>query len=278
MLLDGGQFRERAFHAEVAAGDHDDVSLGQDAVEIVDGLLAFELDTDRHAPAAGFDEFLGFADIVRGLHVRDSDSVHAELHAVTQIALVLFCQGTHPGGLAGQGEALAGGYHALVFGFEDHEAVGAASVDKELKPAVCQNEAVSLDQSFQNHVVVKGEIGHFRGIAAGRAEKELHALGDLNALFPDVAEADFGAGKILHDGQRDAEFLFHGADAVDDADEILGAAVGEIEAEYPDTGLGKIMDFFPRVGGRSYGRNNFCPVHFFSFLSAFHPEDAALPP
>ena len=37
----------------------------------------------------------------------------------------------------------------------------------------------------------------------------------------------------------------------------------------PDTGLGEIMDFFPRVGGRSYGRNNFCPVHFFLFSVLF---------
>ena len=261
VLLDGGQLGQRALHAEIAAGHHDDVRLGQDLGEVVHRVLALHLHAHRHVLAAGVDELLGLAHVVGRLHVGDGHGVDAETHAVLEVALVLVREGAHARGLAGQGQALAGGHDAGIGRLQHDEAVVADLGNVELHAAVGEHEPVARHQRGEYLLVVEGHVGHLVAVLLRGAEQESHALADLDARFPDVAEAYLRSREILHDGQGDAEFQLHVPEVLDDADEVLGRAVGEVQPEDAHAGLGQGAHLFLSVGGRAYGGHDFRLAH-----------------
>ena len=189
VLLDGGELGQGALHAEVAAGHHDDVRLGQDLGQVVHRVLALHLHAHRHVLAAGVDELLGLAHVVGGLHVGDGHGVDAEPHAVLEVALVLVGEGAHARGLAGQGQALAGGDDAGVGSLQHDEAVVADLGHVELQAAVGEHEPVAGHEGLQDLLVVEGHEGHFVAVLLRGAEQKPHALAHLDARLPDVAEA-----------------------------------------------------------------------------------------
>ena len=131
-------------------------------------------------------------------------------------------------------------------------------MNPELKAAVGQHHTVAGLQAFQNNVVVKGQVGQFVHAPGAGAQQQPHALADLDGVFRHHAQADFGAGKILHDGDGTPQLFFDLADVFDDVDEVRSAAVGKIEPEHADARLGQRFEFFFTVGSRTNGGDDFC--------------------
>lgn len=127
------------------------------------------------------------------------------------------------------GQALARGHNAAVVGFQQHQAVGAALLHGELQTAVGQHHAVAGLQGLQDLGMIEGQEGHLIGALVGKAQQQLHALGDLDGLFLHDTQTDLGAGQVLHDGDGLVQLLFHFTDIIDDTDEIRGRTVGEVQ-------------------------------------------------
>ena len=105
--------------------------------------------------------------------------------------------------------------------------------------------------------MVKGQVGEIVHMAVTGAEQQLHALGDGYAGFGQHAKADFGAGKILHDGDGSPDGGFHLTDALDNGNKVRRAAMREIESKYTDSGLGQFVQFFFAVGSGTDSSDNF---------------------
>ncbi len=168
----------------------------------------------------GGDERLGLAHVIGGLHIGNGHRVHAQLQAVGQVFFVLIGEGAHLGGLAGQGQALARSHQAGVVGLQQNQTIGTTLPHNKLQAAVSQHHAVARFQTFQNDFVIKGQIGQLVHTPGAGAQQKLHALVDLDGVFRHDAQTDFGAGKILHDGDGPSQFLFNFADMVNDIHEI----------------------------------------------------------
>lgn len=252
-LLQGGQVGQGALYPQVAAGHHDHIRFAQNGVQIVHGTLPLQLDHHRHALAGGGNKLLGLPHVVGGLHVGNGHGVHAQFEAIGQVFFVFFRQGAHLGGLAGQGQPFAGGHKPCVFRFQFHQAVGAPFPHRKLQAAVGQHHAVAGFQTFQNDVVVKRQIGGFGYPFVRGAQQQAHALAHADGFFGQKAQADFGAGKILHNGDGPRQRALHRTDAVNNGHEVRRAAVGKIEAEHADSGFGQSQKFFTAVGGGANG-------------------------
>ena len=68
-LLHGRQAGQGAFDAEIPPGHHDDVGDGQDFLQPVHGVLAFQLGADGDVAPRRLDQRPGFKDVFRGLHI-----------------------------------------------------------------------------------------------------------------------------------------------------------------------------------------------------------------
>ena len=131
--------------------------------------------------------------------------------------------------------------------------------------------------------MVERQEGQLVRALAGKAQQQLHALGDLDGLFLHDAQTDLGAGQVLHDGDGLVQLLFHVTDVIDDTDEILGRTVGEVQAEDADAGFDELTQLFLGVGSRADGGDDLgshrvflgsCPCGDTDFLySAVCPEE-----
>jgi hypothetical protein len=92
LLLDVRHVLDRHVDAEVAAGDHDDVDLAQDAREIGEDLVALELGDDRQLGGLATQERPDLVDVVGRPHERDGDEVDPVAEAEAQVLAVFVRQ------------------------------------------------------------------------------------------------------------------------------------------------------------------------------------------
>ena len=114
--------------------------------------------------------------------------------------------------------------------------------------------------------MVEGQEGHLIGALVGKAQQQLHALGDLDGLFLHDAQTDLGAGQVLHDGDGLVQLLFHFTDIIDDTDEIRGRTVGEVQAEDADARFDELTQLFLGIGSRADGGDDLGSHIFIPFI------------
>src|SRR5690606_15941224 len=96
-------------NAHVATGDHDAIRLGDDVVEVFDGLAALDLGDDGDVGAGLEDGLAGKVDVGGGVHEAQREQVDARLGAdLDGLAVAVGERGEGKVG-GGEGNALVGG-------------------------------------------------------------------------------------------------------------------------------------------------------------------------
>jgi hypothetical protein len=91
--LEQRQFLEFDLGAEVAAGDHDDVGLADDGVDVANRLLVLDLGDELGISFKGFHRIAQFADVGGITDEGACDVVRLALDGEREILVVLFREG-----------------------------------------------------------------------------------------------------------------------------------------------------------------------------------------
>ena len=236
LFLDDRQLRDGALQAKVAARHHDRVRDLEDLVQVVHGVLPFELGDHGRPDAVLLDLLLGHDHVARVLHERDGQGVHTHFEALVEVLDVLGRQRRQGMVLAGKGDALVRRKQARVLRLDLVEPVGLELAgDVELEQAVAQVDGHAHVQAGEQlghverdeHALVLGRVGAL----VGKPEQQALALVHGARRVGHLADAGFRAAQVAERGQRNAEFPFQGADGLDDGLEIGGVGMGEVETE-----------------------------------------------
>ena len=142
-LLDAGQLSEVDLDAQVAAGDHDGVGSGQDAVDVIDALAVLDLGDDADLGVVLVQQVADVVDVLCGAHEGSSDEVEALLDTEDDVIPVALAQVGHGQVDAGDIDALLGLDLAAVEHFADDVGVRDA-LDGQLDEAVVQHDGAAL--------------------------------------------------------------------------------------------------------------------------------------
>ena len=110
--LEQREFLELDLGAEVAAGDHDDVRLADDGIDVADRLLVLDFGDDLGVSFEGLHRIAQFADMGGVSNERSGDVVRLALDGEGQILVVLFREGGEIQADAGQVDVAAGAHGA----------------------------------------------------------------------------------------------------------------------------------------------------------------------
>ena len=91
--LQDGEFFEFDLRAKVAAGDHDDIRLVDDGVDVADGFLVLDLGDDLRFAFEGFHGFPQFAHVSGVADKRAGDVVGAAADGEREILVIFFREG-----------------------------------------------------------------------------------------------------------------------------------------------------------------------------------------
>ena len=104
---------------QVAAGDHDGVGSGQDAVDVIDALAVLDLGDDADVGVVLVQQVADVVDVLCGAHEGSSDEVEALLDTEDDVIPVALAQVGHGQVDAGDIDALLGLDLAAVEHFAD---------------------------------------------------------------------------------------------------------------------------------------------------------------
>ncbi len=107
--------------------------------------------------------------------------------------------------------------------------------------------------------MIKGDIGaiHALGLRGGAEQQAVALLDGQRAVAADGADADFGAGEVLKDGNRRFVQDFQFPNGLDEIDEGGTVTVREVETENAHAGYNQFGKHVPFVGGGADGCENF---------------------
>src|SRR5690606_1773677 len=245
-----GNALRRHLDAQVPAGDHYAVDLGDDLGEAVDGAGLLDL---RHQPRRRPRPRQVVASQQQVVAVADEahrDPVDVELGAELQVLDVLVREGRDREVGARDVDALVVREPAADEDARGHDAgLHAGHLDGE--PAVVEEQHVAdLDvgaQALVGHADARRVAG--RRVVAG--ERELLAGLELDGSLREHAHADLRALEVLEDPDAAAEVLGGLADDVDDVEVVLALAVREVQPEDVDAGLDQPHHDLGRGAGRT---------------------------
>ncbi|MGY3683441.1 hypothetical protein ACVWXU_007064 [Streptomyces sp. TE33382] len=258
-LLDDRHLFQGHFDAEVAAGDHDAVEGGDDAVDAVDGLGLLDLGDDGEPAALLLHDAVDVVDVASAAHEGEGDDVGADAQGPAEVVDVLF-------GESGDGDGDAGEVEPLVVG--DHAALDDGGADPgAVDLGDFEGDAAVVDED----AFAGGDIGREAvvGGAAGVAVAFVGFDGDGEGVtafkeygsFAEASEADLRALKVGEDAYAAAGLLGCFAYTVVALFVFGVVAVAEVEAGDVHSRFDECLDLVVRVGCGAQGTNDFCSAH-----------------
>ncbi len=148
VLLNGGNFFRRNFHAQIAASHHDAVGDLQDGFEMLDGLRLFQLGDDPGVAAERRDAIAHQAHIFSRAHKGDGDGVDAVIERELEVFGVFLRERGRAHRDAGKIDAFVLAQHAAVDDLADH-VVADHFVDAQLDEPVGEQNARALLDIFR---------------------------------------------------------------------------------------------------------------------------------
>ena len=144
---------------------------------------------------------------------------------------------------------------------DDVSAVSLTSVGGEkfvgqVKVDVSDPEHPSVISAGNDCIRVLPDEGKVFLFLAFTGEGEQVALREQELAFGQEADADLGAGEVLHDGEGTADILFHFTDGSDDLAEELGVAMGEVQAKNGNAVFGELSDLLGFASGGADSGND----------------------
>ena len=235
VLLNGGDFFRRDFHAEVSARDHDAVGGFQNFFEVLNGLWFFELGDDPGVRAESGDALLDELYVVAGADEGDGDGVDSVLYGELQVGLVLFGERGHAHRNSREVDAFVFAEQAAV----DDLALDVVALDGEhaqLNQAVGEEDAGSGLKIFGEGLEGGGEdLGVSGNVARSDGDVFAGVKLDRCAVFQ-LSGANFGALQVA---ENTDVFAFLGGDLADHFHELQFfrvRSVGKVQARDVESG------------------------------------------
>jgi hypothetical protein len=250
-LLHFGDLLEGHLHAEVAAGDHDEVERGDDLVQVLDGLGLLDLGDDGQVHVFFVHDLVDAADVVGGAHEGEGDHVDADAEGPAEVVFVFLAEGGDADGDAGETDALVIGDAAA-----DLDAAGDVGVgdvgDGELHVAIVDEQRVAGVAVSGETVVGGGGALDGARDGVGGDDEPVSGAEDVFACA-EGAEPDLGALEIGEDADGPFEVLGRRLDVGERSGMDVVGAVAEIETGDVHAGVDEVGDGFDGVGGRAEG-------------------------
>ena len=235
--LNNGEFLVGAFDAEIAASDHDGIGGGDDAEDIFDGELVFDLGDDFHLGAAVLvEEIAEGDDILRITDKGERDPIDPCFQADEEIGRIFFGDGGEVDADAGKIDVAA---IAEGTGGEDAAEKGGGVFSDHLEV----NDAV-IDEEFLAGCEIVNEVGIVDGDGGGRSlgvdrEDEFVSDGEWAGLA-NGAGSDGGALGVEEEGDLLASAGGEGAEHRSHrANKVVGG-VGHIEPKNFGPGIDEL--------------------------------------
>ena len=248
------------FDRQIAARHHDAVADAQDFVELGNGFGA--LDLGDQAGLVFVRRGGHVAQLARHFHVggvfrkADGDVIGLKAHRRLDVFHVL-------GGQRGRGQAAALLVDALVVRQLAAELDGgvdflaAHRIDGQDDQAVVEQQQVARLHVTRQFLVVQAHaLDVARRLARGVEDEFLAGL-QHHLAFGELADADFRALQVGHDGHFDTDTLGNFAHQGRKIDVVLRLAVAEVQPHHVDPGTDHFFQQNGVAGGGAEGSNNF---------------------
>ena len=259
VLLDAGQLGEVDLNAQVAAGDHDGVGSGQDAVDVIDALAVLDLGDDADLGVVLVQQVADVVDVLCGAHEGSCDEIEALLCAEDDIVAVALAHIRHGQMHAGDVDALLVLDLAAIQHLADDVGV-VDGLDLQLDQAVVQHDGAAGLHVLRQILVGDGAdlLGALH-LAGGQGE-HLAGFQHFGAVL-EVLQADLGAFGVQQGGDRLAQLFTDGLQLFKTAQVLFVRAVGKIEPGNVHAIGDQLAQNAFFIGGRAQGADDLCFSH-----------------
>ena len=242
----------RDFYAQITASHHDRVAQFGDFTQLLNRRRLLDF---RHQERFVTDQCAGLENVLRALHKRQRDPIHAQLQTETQVTAIL-------GGQRAEFEHRL--WHVHAFAIRQFAAIEHRGVDRvgvfgdhaQAQFAVVEQQIHARFQRFDN--LRMGQVDPTL-IARCRVQIETECLAamQLHLAVSEFADAQFWPLQVHQNAQRIVELALDFADPLIALGVVGVITVAEVEAEDIDPGLDQFADSVDAIDRRPEGGEDF---------------------
>ena len=247
--------------SKITPRDHYRLGCGHNAVDVLDGLVFFNLRDDRNVSTTVFDDLLAGEDVVGSPDEAQSNRINALFQTDDNVLSVFLREGIRVNFRSRQVDAFVRAELAA----DDDSAVNIGRndfFDSQFDLPVGEQDWVSdlhfVRQAFERNrcalAVARDAIG---------SQDEFLSRLQLDESIFDGADADLRSLQILKNRQRLIQCFSNAFDLPNQIALILDRPMREIQSRHIHARRDQLGDHFFGIRYRTDGANNFCSAHHF---------------